>query len=129
MVADWVIGVQLTRQERDAMNPLPRESEPVGGVGVDDLPVGAVLDVETANTHYRIENRGEGKVLISGHPDICPDPVLVMFHGSIRGEAMLKAGFIGREMNMEFLHPTRGIVRTSRVRDVHQVESPALRKN
>ena len=25
---------------------------------------------------------------------------------------------------MEFLHPTRGIVRTSRVRDVHQVESP-----
>ena len=56
------------------MNPLPRESEPVGGVGVDDLPVGAVLDVETANTHYRIENRGAGKVLISGHPDICPDP-------------------------------------------------------
>ena len=54
------------------MNTLPRESELVGGVGVDDLPVGAVLDVETANTHYRIENRGEGRVLNSGHPDICP---------------------------------------------------------
>ena len=124
-----VIGVHLTNRERDAMNTLPRESELAGGVGVDDLPVGAVLDVETANTRYRIENRGEGKVLISGHPDICPAPVLVMFHGSIWGKAMLKAGFIGREMNMEFLHPTRGIVRTSRVRDVQQVESPALRKN
>ena len=111
------------------MNTLPRESGPEGGVGVDDLPVGAVLDVETANTHYRIENRGEGKVLISGHPDICPAPVLVMFHGSMSGHAMLKAGLIAPEMNMEFLHPTRGIVRTSRVREVHQVESPALRRN
>ena len=111
------------------MNTLPRETELVAGVGVDDLPVGAVLDVETANTHYRIENRGEGQVLISGHPDICPAPVLVMFHGSMRGRALLKPGFIGPEMNMEFLHPTRGIVRTSKVQEVHQVESPELRKN
>jgi hypothetical protein len=31
---------------------------------------------------------------------------------------MLKAGFIGREMSMEFRHPVRGIVRTTRVRDI-----------
>ena len=69
---------------------------------------------------YRIENRGDGEVLISGHPEICPDPVLVSFHGSTWGTPMLKLRFIGREMNMEFSHPERGIVRTSRVREIRE---------
>jgi hypothetical protein len=90
------------------------------GIELDELSVGAVLDVETANSQYRIENRGQGEVLISGNPDICPNPVKVNFHGSSLGREMLKAGFIGREMSMEFLHPQRGIVRTSRVREIHE---------
>jgi hypothetical protein len=80
--------------------------------------VGAVLDVQTSNTLYRIENRGDGEVLISGHPEICPTPVLVSFHGSTWGTPMLKVRFIGRDMRMEFFHPERGVVRTSRVRDI-----------
>ena len=80
----------------------------------------AIVNVETANHLYRIENRGGGEVLISGHPKICPAPVLVSFHGSTWGTPMLKLRFIGRDMSMEFRHPEQGVVRTSRVRDIRQ---------
>ena len=33
---------------------------------------------------------------------------------------MLKLRFIGRDMKMEFHHPEKGIVRTSRVRDIRE---------
>jgi hypothetical protein len=104
----------------DAINRAICQSEIEGGVSLDELPLGAVLDVETANNVYRIENRGDGVVLISGHPEICPTPVLVNFHGSTWGTAMLKLRFIGRDMSMEFRHPERGVVRTSRVRDIRE---------
>jgi len=104
----------------DAINRAICRSEIEGGVSLDELPVGAVLDVQTSNTQYRIENRGDGEVLISGHPEICPTPVLVSFYGSTWGTPMLKVRFIGRDMRMEFFHPEKGIVRTSRVRDIHE---------
>ena len=115
----------------DAINRAICESEIEGGVSLDELPVGAVLDVQTSNTLYRIENRGDGEVLISGHPEICPTPVLVNFYGSTWGTPLLKLRFIGRDMRMEFFHPERGIVRTSRVREIHErtaseIAEPAL---
>jgi len=100
------------------MRTMADPSKSAGGVVLEELPVGAVLDVETANSSYRIENRGAGEILISGNADLCPNPVRVDFHGSSLGKEMLKAGFIGREMSMEFRHPVRGIVRTTRVRDI-----------
>ena len=104
----------------DAINRAICQSEIEGGVSLDELPVGAVLDVQTVNTLYRIENRGEGEVLISGHPEICPAPVQVVFYGSTWGTPMLKLRFVGRGMRMEFFHPEKGIVRTSRVRDIRE---------
>jgi hypothetical protein len=104
----------------DAINRAISQSEIDGGVSLDELPVGAVLDVQTSNNLYRIEHRGGGEVLISGHPEICPEPVLVSFHGSTWGTPLLKIRFIGRDMRMEFFHPERGIVRTSRVRDIQE---------
>jgi hypothetical protein len=104
----------------DAINRAICQSEIEGGVSLDELPVGAVLDVQTSNTLYRVENRGDGEVLISGHSEICPTPVLVVFYGSTWGTPMLKVRFIGRDMRMEFFHPERGIVRTSRVRDIRE---------
>ena len=109
----------------DSINRAICQSEIEGGVHMDELPVGAVLNVQTANTLYQLENRGEGEVLISGHPEICPDPVLVNFHGSTWGSAMLKMGFVGREMSLEFRHPEKGLVRTSRVREIHEVSKPS----
>jgi len=91
------------------------------GVYLDDLPLGAVIDVETANRAYRIENRGDGKVLISGHPTYCPEPTLADLHGSTQGGAMLKMRFIGRGMRMEFQHPERGVIFTSPVREIREL--------
>jgi hypothetical protein len=104
----------------DTINRAICRSEIEGGVSLDELPTGAVLDVQTTNNLYRIESRGDGEVLISGHPDLCPSPVLVTFYGSTWGTALLKLRFIGREMRMEFRHPQRGIVRTSRVVEIRE---------
>jgi hypothetical protein len=109
----------------DAINRAICQSEIEGGVSLNDLPVGAVLEIQTANTRYELEKCGDGKVLISGHPEICPTPVLVNFHGSTWGAAMLKMGFIGREMSMEFRHPEKGLVRTSRVQEIREVSVPS----
>jgi len=110
----------------DAINRAICQSEIEGGVGLDELPIGAVLDVQTANNLYRIENRGDGEVVISGHPEICPEPVLVSFHGSTWGTPMLKVRFIGRDMRMEFFHPEKGVVSTSRVRDISERRATAV---
>ena len=118
----------------DAINRAICQSEMEGGVSLNELPLGAILDVQTANTLYQIENRGDGEVMISGHPEICPTPVLVSFHGSTWGTPMLKVRFIGRDMRMEFFHPFKGIVRTSRVQDIRErrssevAETASLRK-
>ena len=94
--------------------------EHLQGIALDELPIGAVVDVETGHNTYRLENRGEGKALISGHPMYCPEPVLVDFHGSA-GPSTLKMWLIEPGLKMEFQHPTFGIVRTSRIRSVRQM--------
>jgi hypothetical protein len=90
------------------------------GVSLDDLAVGAAVEVVTGHHTYRIENRGGGEVLISGHPVYCPEPVLVEFHGSVGDGHVIKMWLIGRNMRLEFRHPNLGIVQTSRVREIHQ---------
>lgn len=116
-----------------AFSPTPAEAsgqhaiaglpESDAGLYLDDLPVGSAVNVETGHHTYHIENRGDGKALIQGHPKYCPEPVEVELLGSTRGGAMLKMGFIGIGLRMEFLHPSLGMISTSRVVAIHQ---PAL---
>jgi hypothetical protein len=91
------------------------------GVSLDDLAVGAVVEVVTGHHTYRLENRGGGEVLISGHPAYCPEPVLVELHGSVGDSHVIKMWFIGRGMRLEFRHPTLGLVQTSRAREIHEL--------
>ena len=97
------------------------QSEIEGGVSLNELPIGAVVEVQTKNTLYHIENRGDGQVLISGHKDFCPKPLLVDFQGSTWGTPMCKVRYIGRGMFMEFHHPTAGTVTTTRVQDITEL--------
>src|SRR5690348_13853988 len=88
-----------------AFSPTPAEAsgqhaiaglpESDAGLYLDDLPVGNAVNVETGHHTYHVENRGDGKALIQGHPKYCPEPVEVELLGSTRGGAMLKMGFIG----------------------------------
>lgn len=105
----------------DQVNDNICRSDIEGGVFLDDLPLGAQLDVETTNHRYWIENRGHGLVRIAGHPKFCPAPVLVKLHGSTWGRAMLRLHFIGRGMFLEFSHPEYGVVRTSRISEIREL--------
>ena len=89
------------------------QSEVEGGVYLSDLKPGCRLEVETRNHRYLLVHRGGGRALISGHPDLCPEPVEVAVAGSSWGGSLLKSDFIGRGMRLEFEHPVHRLVTTS----------------
>ena len=105
----------------DKINDQVIQSEIEGGVALKDLPEGTLLEVLTKSRIYHLEVKSDGKVLILGHPKYCPDPVLVYVNGSTWGGSMLKTGFIGRGMHMEFCHPEFGTITTSAIQDIEEV--------
>ena len=110
-------------------------SKAEGGFSLDTLAIGAVLELETDNRLYTLEYAGNSQARICGHPRYCPDPVLIEVHGSSWAGAMLKLGFIGCGMHLEYRHPSFGMLRTSRIKSVRErdrsrQESPArVRRN
>lgn len=111
----------------DQINHNIVQSEIEGGVLLDHLPVGAVLEMETTNHFYELEYQGNGRAVITGHPKFCPEPVLVNVHGSTWGRAMIKIHFIGRGMFLEFDHPEFGVIRTSRIQEIRELRPAAPR--
>ncbi len=97
----------------DEVNRNIVQSEVEGGVYLDELCEGAVLEVETQHHGYTIVIRGRGRDLISGHPKYCPDPIPVRIEGSTWGGSMLKAT----------VYRTRHApgIRTPRISDHHNV--------
>jgi hypothetical protein len=94
------------------------QSEIEGGVWVKDL-AGKVIEVQTRNTLYTIDFRGE-KPLISGNARFCPEPTECSIAGSPWGGSLLKMGFIGRGMYLEFsTNDARGIT-TSQIQEVRE---------
>jgi hypothetical protein len=109
----------------DEVNRNIVQSEIEGGVCLDDLPEGAVLEVETQHHGYTIVIGGRGRELISGHPQYCPDPVPVRIEGSTWGGSMLRVRYIGRGMRLEFRHPVYQTILTSRIVDIRALEQVA----
>lgn len=94
-------------------------SEIEGGVDLRHLPVESTLEVETRNRAYTLVMQPDCHALISGHPTFCPEPVLVQINGSNWGGSMIKTGYVGRGMRLEFRHPGfDGVVVTSTIRDI-----------
>ena len=105
----------------DEVNHNIVQSEVEGGVHLDDLAQGSRLEVQTQHRWYTVVNCGDGWVLISGHPKYCPSPLLVRILGSNWGGSMLKMGFIGRSMHLEFKHPEyRTPIITSRIVEIRE---------
>lgn len=102
----------------DVVNNNIVQSEIEGGVHLRDVQPGTVLEIETENRAYTIQYQGLGRALISGHPVFCPEPILVTIHGSTWGGSMIKTGYIGRGMRLEFGHPTYTPITTSVIRQV-----------
>ena len=69
-------------------------------------------------TSWTLEQREEG-TYISGHVFYCPKPILARIHGSTWGGSMIKIGWIGVGMKMEFSTVDyQGDITTSTVQDV-----------
>jgi hypothetical protein len=100
-------------------------SEIEGGVFLHDLPQHTILEIHTMHRCYTAVVLGEGEALISGHPQYCPQPVLVAISGSTWGGSMLKPDFVGRGMHLEFYHPEYDApIVTSLIRDVRECAQP-----
>lgn len=111
----------------DEVNDAIVKSEILGGVNIDDLKVGRMLEIETENRIYTLEKRQDG-YYISGHPEYCPEPVKVIISGSTWGGSILKVKFVGREMRLEFGHPDKkfGTIVTSFIKDIKEFPIPGF---
>ena len=107
----------------DQMNHDVIQSEIEGGVFLNSLPVNTSLRVQTQNRAYTIEKIAENEYMIVGHPKYCPVPVKAYIHGSTFGGSMIKVGFIGRGMHLEFHTEEHwGRIATSRISDIIEVK-------
>jgi hypothetical protein len=101
------------------------QSEIEGGVFLHDLPPSTVLEIQTMHHCYRAVLLGGSDAMISGHPEFCPEPVLVAIAGSTWGGSMLKLQFVGRGMHLEFHHPEYPTpIVTSAIQDIRDYQSP-----
>jgi hypothetical protein len=105
----------------DEVNRNIVQSEIEGGVLLSALPPSTVLQIETQHHRYTAVLLGGSDALISGHPEFCPEPVLVAIAGSTWGGTMLKQRYIGRGMHLEFCHPDyRTPIVTSRIEEIRE---------
>ena len=106
----------------DRVNRNIVQSEIEGGVYLPNLPQGAAVEIETRNHTYRLVHCGENTVELSGHPTFCPEPVRVKIYGTTWGGSMIRQGFIGRSMHLEFGHPDYSTpITTSRIVEIREV--------
>jgi hypothetical protein len=101
------------------------QSEIEGGVHLSRLSEGAELEIRTENRRYCLIYHGRGRAMLSGHPQFCPQPVMVRIHGSTWGGSMIKAEYIGRGMRLEFRHPDYKTVVTSRILEIWERSAAA----
>jgi len=105
----------------DEINHNIVQSEIDGGVFLSQLPPRTILQIHTQHHCYTAVFLGDNQALISGHPEICPQPVPVAIAGSTWGGTMLKVRFVGRGMRLEFHHPGyRTPIVTSPIREINE---------
>lgn len=97
------------------------QSEKDGGIWLRD--VRGTVKVQTLNTLYTLTDidPATATAKIQGHPRYCLVPTACRINGSTWGGSMLKVGFIGRGMHLEFSvnHPD-GVITTSQIKRVWQ---------
>lgn len=91
---------------------LPFDAE--GGIELSQIRPGTILEVQTRNNAYTVIPQESGEMLIWGHPQYCPDPILTTGLGSAYVTGVVRQGYVGPGMRLTF--PTEGRrVLTSRI--------------
>jgi len=112
----------------DEVNHNIVQSEIEGGVFLNDLPPATVLEIQTQHHCYQVVLMSDNNALISGHPQYCPEPILVAITGSTWGGSMLKRRFVGRGMHLEFCHPEyQTPIITSPIREIREPQREHVR--
>jgi hypothetical protein len=110
----------------DEVNRHIIQSEIEGGVFLKDLAPDTVLQIQTQHHLYTAVLIDDASAMISGHPEYCPQPVLVAIAGSTWGGSMLKRHFVGRGMRLEFSHPEyKTPIVTSSIQDIRELSTAA----
>lgn len=85
-----------------------------GGIELKQVPAGTILEVRTRNTVYTVIPQASGEMTIWGHPEYCPEPVLIAGLGSAYVTGLFREGYLGPGMRLSF--PSEGRrVSTSRI--------------
>jgi hypothetical protein len=114
----------------DEVNRHIIQSEIEGGVFLKDLPPETILQIQTQHHLYTAVLIDDASAMISGHPEYCPQPVLVAIAGSTWGGSMLKRHFVGRGMRLEFSHPEyKTPIVTSSIQDIRELSTAARLRN
>jgi hypothetical protein len=104
----------------DEINANLAASEIAGGAKIVDLPIGRTLLVKTKNTTYRIRRESQEVYTIHGHAKYCPTPTPCSIHGSTWGGSMLKMGYVGRGMHLEFGIRGHGTITTTEIEEIEE---------
>lgn len=104
----------LSKEINDAL----AQSERDGGIWLKNLRNGDELKMQTQNTLYTIVKTGESDYTIQGHEHYCPTPTPCKIHGSTWGGSMLKIGYVGRGMHLEFSTKDYRTIITSRIKTI-----------
>src|SRR4029077_9038140 len=96
------------------------QSQIEGGGDLRQVPASTVLEMPSRNQSYTIVVKGCARAMLCGHPEYCPEPVMVHIKGSTWGGAMLKENFIGRGMRMEFQRDAERPIVTSPVIEIEE---------
>ena len=93
------------------------KSEKDGGIKLEDIKIEQSLIVQTKNTTYTIRKINNKIYVISGHPIFCSKETYCNIAGSTWSGSMIKVGFIGIDMHLEFFINQKRIT-TSRIESI-----------
>ena len=116
--------VESTHQPLDAF---VYETGYAGGIDFSSLEVGAVLNVHTRYSHYRLAvlDAAEKRALVTGGR-LFPESTEVRIEGSTSGGTAIKPGFIGIGLRLEMSNGSTRIT-TSVVQSMWLDRSPSSR--
>lgn len=97
------------------------QSQIEGGVFLKDLRVGSGLEVTTDSRTYIIRKTAPESYAISGHPKFCPTLTPCSISGSTWGGSMLKVGFVGRGMRLEFCTSDFTPITTTTISEISEI--------
>lgn len=93
-----------------------------GGVDLRPMAPGAMIEAKTKNSLYTIRIGTSGRILLSGHPEHCPELTEVLSVGAVLLTGSVCDGYLAPGMRMEFRVGARRVF-TSRLLSVNVIST------